>query len=112
MKALAIGHRVVVKPLSLDEVDPARARAKTYDIYIPETSDRKLQTGIDRGKVIDIGPTAFIALNPHDYNIPWCKVGDTIAYARNAGKMVRLSEELEDYVLIINDEDVVTVLEE
>lgn len=112
MKALAIGHRVVIKPLELDEVDPVRASARSLGITIPDQSDRQRQTGIDRGRVVAIGPTAFIALNPPDYNVPWCKAGDLIAYARNAGKMIRLSEDLEDYVLIINDEDVVTVLEE
>lgn len=112
MQARAVGHRVHVKPYTLQESDPQRAAAEALGIKFLEAPDRKLQTGIDRGTVVDIGPTAFIALNPPDMNVPWCKVGDLIAYTRNAGKMIRFSDATEDYILVINDEDVVTLLKE
>jgi co-chaperonin GroES (HSP10) len=111
MKVTAVGHRVVVRPLKLEEADEAYAAARRMNLQISDITERKLQTGIDKGIVLEVGPTAFVALNPPDYPA-WCKEGDTIAYARNAGKVIRLSDDVEDYVLVINDEDVVTVLKD
>lgn len=112
MKVTAIGHRVVVKPFSLEQQDKTYAAARRLNMELLEQDERKLHTGIDKGTVLEVGPTAFVALNPPDYNIPWCKVGDTIAYARNAGKTIKTGENIDEYVLVINDEDVVTVIKD
>ena len=106
----AIGHRVVVKPYTLEEHDPMIARAKDIGLQLLDQDERRLQTGVDRGIVLEVGPNAFTALNQGCDDIPWCKTGDLIAYTKNAGKFIEVSTG--KYVLVINDEDVVTVLEE
>jgi co-chaperonin GroES (HSP10) len=108
----AIGHRVVVKPYSLAEADPMLARAQALGITLQPVDERKLATGVDRGTVVEVGPNAFSALNVNCPDVPWCKVGDLIAYTKNAGKYIKTTEEALDSLLVINDEDVVAVLEE
>lgn len=110
MQAKAVGHRLVIKPYTLEEHDPVFASAKAAGFELPEQSERNRQVTIDRGTVIEIGPTAFTALNPPGRDIPWCKVGDIIGYTKNAGKFIKINDT--EHVLIINDEDVVTVLKE
>jgi co-chaperonin GroES (HSP10) len=109
MKARAVGFRLVVKPLSVEESDAVVASAKRTGIIVQEQTERQMLTGVDRGIVLEVGPDAFVA---YQASVPWCKVGDMIAYTRNAGKFVRISDDVKESVLIINDEDVVTVLED
>lgn len=108
MQARAVGFRLVVKPFSLEEFDPVVASAKKSGIIVSGQSERDKQILIDKGIVVEIGPEAFKTYGESK----WCKVGDTIAYPKNAGKFIRLSDDPEDLVLIINDEDVVTILED
>lgn len=108
----AIGHRVVVKPYSLEQADPRMASAKAVGIILNDVDERRHMTGVDRGTVVEVGPNAFSALNVNCPDVPWCKVGDLIAYTKNAGKYIKTTEEALDSLLVINDEDVVAVLEE
>jgi co-chaperonin GroES (HSP10) len=108
----AIGHRVVVRPHSLEEADPMLARAKAMGLQLREVDERRQLTGVDRGVVVEVGPNAFSALNVNCPDVPWCKPGDLIAYTKNAGKFIKTTEEALDSLLVINDEDVVAVLEE
>jgi co-chaperonin GroES (HSP10) len=98
-------HRILVKADKLEEVDKTFVKAKEIGIVIPEHEDRKrAQAGVDKGTVVALGPTAF-----RDFNAECpIKVGDYIAYARFAGKILSDPETEEDYV-ILNDEDVVCI---
>lgn len=98
------GHRVLVKPLQLEEIDKTYASAKRAGIEIMGYQE-KAETAIDKGVVVTVGTTAFKDFGNH----PWCKMGDTIVYARFAGKKVKDPETDIEYV-IINDEDVVAIL--
>lgn len=101
----AIIHRVVIKPDSLEESDPMYASAKKAGIHIPNLEESKRErAGVDRGVVVQIGPTAFDAFN----GTGAIQVGDYVAYARYAGKWVKDFDEVE--YIIVNDEDVICKL--
>lgn len=104
----AIGYRVLVKPANLEDIDPVVAAAKQFGIVGLDQDERSRKATIDQGTVLEIGPDAFSTLG----KAPWCKVGDLIAYPKNAGKFIKFSDDPQDLYLIINDEDVVTVLKE
>jgi len=102
------GHRVLVKPENADDIDPVVSSAKRHGIMIAETEDQKRrEAGVDRGVVVDIGPTAFVSFG----NVPWCKKGDLIAFPKYSGKLLNNLETQERF-LIINDEDVIAVIKE
>ena len=106
MKPVTPGHRVLVKPIKLEQADPAFAKAKAIGIELIEKTQRQEATIIDVGTVVQIGPTAFKDFGGD----PWCKVGDTISYTRHGGKFVKDPESDEEW-LVLNDEDVVMVWE-
>jgi co-chaperonin GroES (HSP10) len=103
----------------LEDIDPVYKRMHQAGLVIADTDDKKRQeANLDRGTVIEVGPDAFKAYFQHanpEKNmsefVPWCKVGDTIAFAKYSGKTV---EDLDTHVMytVINDEDVVAVLGE
>lgn len=108
MKPQTPGHRVLVKPTSLEEVDPVFALAKKANIQLIERTERQEATIIDTGTVVQVGPTAFNDFGGAD---KWCKVGDVISYTRYGGKTVADPDDKENKWLVINDEDVIMVWE-
>lgn len=110
MKIVAVGHRLVIKPYRIEDHDPVYARAKASGITLLDQNERREQIAVDKGTVLEIGPSAFTALNPVGKDKPWCKVGDVIGYTRNAGKFITLDKD--DHYLVINDEDVVNIFKE
>lgn len=104
--ATAVGHRLIIKPFTIKEHDKRYASASAAGIIIPEQEERMLQISVDRGTVLEVGPTAFKDFGGE----PWCQVGDLIGYTKNAGKYIKQDDGTN--VLVINDEDVVTVFKE
>jgi co-chaperonin GroES (HSP10) len=104
MKLIPLLHRIMVKPLSFQEFNKDIQRAKSIGLEIPELEDMKrAQASVDQGVVVAIGETAY-----RDYNVSCpVKVGDTVNYARFAGKIVEVDDV--QYV-ILNDEDCLAVL--
>lgn len=102
MNVIPCGHRIVVKPEKLHDIDPTFRSASNAGIFIPEMAKRQEQAAVDKGIVVAIGPTAFKDFGGE----AWCKVGDKIAFAKYGGKFV------DDDTLILNDEDVCAVLKE
>lgn len=99
-------HRILVKADRLEEVDKTHVQAKKLGLVIPDHDDKKrAQAGVDKGTVISIGPTAFRDFNAESP----IKVGDYVAYARFAGKIIDDPETEEDFVLL-NDEDIVCLI--
>ena len=98
-------HRILVKADKLEETDKAYVKAKQIGIVIPELEDRKrAQAGVDKGVVHAIGPTAY-----RDWNTASpIEVGDYVAYARFAGKLVEDPYTGEEF-LALNDEDIVCI---
>lgn len=110
MQVKAVGHRLVIKPFSIEEHDPVFKSAANAGIQLLEREQRREQVAVDKGTVLEIGPSAFTALNPPGADVPWCAVGDVIGYTRNAGKFIKIDET--NHVLVINDEDVVNIFKE
>lgn len=102
------GHRVLVKPFSLEEHDKVYESAKRAGIHLLEQDERKQQVNIDKGTVVGIGPTAW--KHPDFGGEAWCSVGDTVGFAKFGGKYIKNPETNEDF-LILNDEDVLCVFE-
>jgi len=102
MKTKAVGFRIHVKP----DVSETEKAANKAGLILADTLDRKSdRMAVDTGVVVDIGPIAF-----HGYGgDKWVEVGDHIVYARHAGYAVGQDDEK---ILVINDEDVVTKLED
>jgi co-chaperonin GroES (HSP10) len=98
-----VGHRVLVKPEKLEEVDPVYKSANRAGIVIPKGHDtERAEMSIDKGMVLDIGATAFKDFGGD----AWCKVGDIVYFARHAGKRIKDKEE---FVVVLNDEDIVCI---
>jgi len=101
-------HRILVKADKLEEVDKTHVKARQLGLVIPDSDDNKrAQAGVDRGTVVSVGPTAFRDFNAESP----IKVGDYIAYARFAGKMLTDPATEEDFV-ILNDEDIVCIFKD
>jgi co-chaperonin GroES (HSP10) len=103
------GHRLMVKPILIEETDEVFKRAKASGLLVERDplEKKREHESVDQGVVVQIGPTAW-----RDFNSdPWTKVGDTVVYARGAGKKVVDPEDQEIYICL-NDEDVVAVTKE
>lgn len=101
------GYRIVVRMKSLAEVDEVFARAEKAGLELLKDHDDHLrkEMGVDKGEVVSIGPTAF-----KDFGGDWCKVGDTVVFAKYAGKLVEDTDKKK--FMILNDEDVIAVLKD
>lgn len=98
-------HRVLVRADKLEETDKTFKKARELNLLIPELEDRKrAQAGVDKGIVVKIGPTAFRDFNAESP----IEIGDYIAYARFAGKIITDPFTDEEYVAL-NDEDIVCI---
>lgn len=102
MALIPLGHRLLVKPQKIEDVDQHFAAAKRAGLVIPEMEARKEQIAVDKGTVVAIGETAF-----KDFGgTPWCNVGDLVAYTRYGGKLLKDPADEQEYI-ILNDEDVI-----
>lgn len=99
------GHRLLVKPQKIEDVDKVYASAAKAGIITLDQTARQEQLAVDKGIVVSIGINAFKAFDDGD---PWCVEGDLVAYARYGGKIVQDPETNENYI-ILNDEDVVAI---
>lgn len=99
------GCRVLVKPFKIEEQDEMFKRAQALGIKIPEMEERKLQSLIDRGTVVQIGPKA------HEDYVEGLVVGDKIGFTKFGGKFIKDPDTNEE-MLVINDEDVLVVFKE
>jgi co-chaperonin GroES (HSP10) len=105
MKPQIVGHRLLIKTITLEEHDPAFAAAKRLGLKIAEKTERLESTIIESGFVEQIGSTAFKDFGGE----AWCKVGDRVDYVRHGGKFVYDPDNKENKWLVINDEDVLVI---
>lgn len=96
------GCRLLIKPFKVEENDRVFRAAKAAGIELPELSERKIQSTIDKGTVLQIGPTAS-----REY-IQGLEVGNLVGFTKFGGKFVRDIDSDED-LLVINDEDVICI---
>ena len=99
------GHRLVIRPFKLEEVDDALASARRMGLEIVRQNQQREDQSVDKGTVLAIGSSCWPGQDP------WCKVGDTIIFAKFAPKFVE-DPETKEQLGILNDEDVVAVLKE
>ena len=95
-----LGYRVLIKPgelktksegeLIIVNIDEARARAQVHT-----------------GTVVDIGPTAWNALDSEK----WANIGDRVLFSKYGGKTI-YDPITDDRYEIINDEDVLCLIRE
>lgn len=101
MKTKAVGFRIHIQP----DVSETEKVANAAGFVLPKEFTKSDRMAVDTGTVLDIGPIAF-----HGYGGDrWVEVGDRIVYARHAGYAVGEGAEK---IFVINDEDVVTKLED
>ena len=102
------GHRVLVKQTAYDEKDEVFKSAAKAGIVIQKDPNVRYQESVDEGVIIDVGPTAWKDFGGE----PWAKVGDTIVFAKHAGKKVVDPSDKDTHYVVLNDEDVVAIIKE
>ena len=95
-----VGHRVLVKPKSLEKEHNVGNGVKLVISY--GSDEKRHEAATMQGTVVGVGPAAW---KDWGDGSPWAKIGDEIIYAQYAGKNVEDPETKERYV-VINDEDV------
>lgn len=105
MNITPAGHRILVKPDNIEEIDPVLASAKRTGIVLSDMTARTEQTAVDTGTILEIGVNCWKAF---DSGVPWAKVGDKIIYAKFGGKLV-VDPDTKEKFLILNDEDCIGV---
>ena len=99
-------HRILVKQDILEEKDEVFKKAKAAGLQFDFNERNREQAAIDTGEVVAIGATAFKDFGLESSPI---KVGDTIVYARHAGKVIEDPQTKEKFVAL-NDEDIVAII--
>lgn len=107
MTVKAVLHRLVVKPVELEVYDEVDAKLKELGFIKGITEETKYHgTQIDKGTVVDVGPTAFLDyVKKHDLPVP-VRVGTTVTYARHSGKHIK-DGEVE--LVVLNDDDILAI---
>lgn len=101
----AIAFRIVVKP------DAVKKEEKTLSgiVIASVDTDHDKKGATIRGTIVDIGPDAWKAYRPSQ-EFAGLKVGDVVYYAKYSGKLIKETDEGEEF-LVLNDEDVVCKVE-
>lgn len=95
------GHRLLIKP------DEVKEKTKGGIILAQSTltQDKNAQ---ERGTVLAIGSTCWDTFGDGS---PWCKVGQVVFYPKYSGMRIKENPEDEDFIVAINDEDIVAVID-
>lgn len=97
-------HHVLVKPNDVKEVDDVIRSARAAGLAVE--LDKREQKAVERGVVVQIGPTAF---KDYGRDPDIIKVGETVVFARYGGKEIKDNGET---FLLLNDEDVLCTIKE
>lgn len=101
------GHRVLVKPILLEETDEVYKRALAAGLKIERFDRAREHESVDQGIITQVGPTAWDDFGGD----AWAQEGDTVVYAKFAGKLVEDPATKEKYI-VLNDEDIVAIVKE
>lgn len=108
MSLQVLGHRLLIKPDSLEEQIeiPEALKDKNFVVQKPVQLQKLEEAGTQSGVVLQVGPMAWKAFDGKDpLWAPWVTTGDHIIFARYAGKFVT-DPETQERFMVINDEDV------
>lgn len=100
------GHRVLVRQEAYDEHDEVFKSAKNAGLEIIKSQEIRYQASVDKGTIVSIGPTAWKDFGEK----AWAEKGDTVVFAKNAGKVVEDPENKEQHFVVLNDEDIVAII--
>jgi co-chaperonin GroES (HSP10) len=98
-------HRILVKPDDVLEKDKNYQKARELGLILAEKEREREQAAIDTGVVVDFGPTVFSDFHTENP----LSIGDTVVYARYAGKVI-VDPATEVKYVALNDEDVIAVI--
>jgi len=107
---IPVGHRVLVKAKKYIEHDPVIARARAAGLAVQLDKQTRYDSSVDTGEIVAVGDTAW-----KDFGGAWAKVGDTVVYAKNAGRFVEDPEDPDTennayHYVLMNDEDVIAIV--
>lgn len=105
MNIKPVGFAVLIEPRDVEE---DLNKPKGSNIIIPESVKETQRINTSVGKVVAIGEQAWKDQGNGD---PWCQVGDTIYYARFAGKLL-MNSNFDKPLVLIQDRDVLGVVNE
>lgn len=100
MSVHVTGCRILVKPLTLEEIDPTAARMKALGMQFGEKNERAIMVAAEKGILLQVGPKAS------DEYLEGAKVGDIVGFTKYGGKVIKDQDE---DLIIINDEDCLCV---
>ena len=119
MHLKTIGHRVLVKPISLeaDAKLPEGLAKSQFKIVagLDKNAEHRAKSEIQIGTVISMGPLCYKHPD-YGYGLPewegaWPKVGDKVYYGKYSGYFVTDPSTNEEFYLV-NDDDLKLVLAE
>lgn len=93
-----VGPRILVLPTAVENKTASGIILSTEDV------NERERMAATTGTVVDTGSGAY-----EGYDVPWCKVGDKITFAKYAGMLYRGRGGIEYRVM--KDEDVTSVLD-
>lgn len=102
------GWRILIEPLKVQE-------ATAGGILLPDQAKSAEEHLRYVGKVIAMGHLCYqsekFKHHPQAQPVPWCKVGDYVAYGQYSGQQVsvRAADGLEKYKLV-NDDEILAVI--
>lgn len=106
MKIEPCGHRVIVKPDALSDVEQQELerfeglKNSGFQIADSETDQKRKQSAVTTGVVLSIGSTAWADFGGE----PWCSVGDRVYFAKYGGMEINQGGEM---LRLLNDEDII-----
>jgi co-chaperonin GroES (HSP10) len=100
------GYHVLVKPEKIEDSDPKLRKMKEIGLVRADHEDAlREQAGIDRGVVVAIGPTAY-SNELAEGRPAWCSVGESVIFAKYAGKAVHDPADGGQYI-VLKDDDII-----
>lgn len=104
------GHRVLIKPDSIEETDEVVKAAKKAGLEIVQDklTERAEKASQIYGTLVAVGINAWKA---YDEGEPWAEVGDRVAYSKWGGKFITDPVTKEEYV-VLNDDDITCIVKE
>ena len=99
MSWVPIGHRVLVKPMSVEE----DLKKQYPSLEIPKTVSDREQYSWNRGVLVDWGPTAGFHFDDQTMEQLGFSRGDQVLYNQHVG--VTFSDEHGERFIVINDQD-------
>lgn len=99
------GHYVLIEAEDITETDEVLKKAKEAGIYIQEDELKREQAATTIGKLVAIGPQAWLAFED---GTPWAKVGDKVFYPRHTGNLLKDPDTGKEYVLMSDERVIAT----